>query len=205
MTGAGAAPVFPGGGPPPAPGTRPHALRLAFLRWQCRVRQIIMREDRGRPGPAIAPEVTPEGASAPLGRIITVLSKAPAFDRTPELAHIARRTHDPMLRREAAVRLLSESYFQRAEEFSDMLTATFPPASPGAAALVEAGRVRLDFAAWGQRFAIAARVRRLSDRDPAWAATFWHNLLFNPALPADTVILGFVPDWQRSAADPPPP
>lgn len=204
MSGQGAPAALPGAAPP-APATRPHALRLAFLRWQCRVRQIAMREERGRPGPAIAPEVTPQGAPGPLGRIITVMSKAPAFDRTPELAHIARRTHDPALRREAAVRLFAESYFQRAEEFSDMLTATFPPASPGAAELCAAGRARLDFAAYGQRFAIEARVRRLEERHPAWAATFWHNLLFNPALPADTVILGFVPDWQLSTADPPPP
>lgn len=203
MSGGGLAPMLlPGASP--APGTRAHALRLAFLRWQCRTRQIMMREDRGRPGPAIMPAVTPEGADEPLGHIITVMSKSPLHDKTPELRHIARRTNDPAMRREAALRLFSEFYYQKAEEFSDMLTATFPPGSPGAARLRAAERVRLGFEAYGQRFDIAARVWMLTEKHPAWQATWWHNLLFNPALPADTVILGFVPDWDRSSADPSP-
>ena len=189
--------------PPPA-GTQAQALRVAFLRWQCRVRQIMMREERGRPGPAIMPAVTPEGAAEPLGHIITVMSKTPAYDKTPELRHIARRTNDPAQRREAALRLFSEFYYQKPGEFSDMLTATFPPGSPGAAALREAEQVRLGFDAYSQRFEIAARVWQLTEKNPAWQATWWHNLLFNPALPADTVILGFVPDWERSTAEPAP-
>ena len=53
------------------------ALRDSFLRWQCRVRQIMMRDGRGRPGDAVMPAVTLPGDDAPMGHIITVMSKVP--------------------------------------------------------------------------------------------------------------------------------
>ena len=47
-------------------------------------------------------------------------------------------------------------------------------------------------------------VWKLTGKNPLWQATYWHNAPFNPSLPADTVILGFEPDWNRSSADPSP-
>jgi len=188
----------------PSQGATSAALRLAFLRWQCRVRQIMMREDMGRPGPGIMPEVTPDGATGPMGHIITVLSKTGPHDMTPELRHMARRTNDPAARREAALRLFSEFYYQKPAQFSDTLTATFPPGSPGAARLRAAGRARLRFEAFGQRFDLVCRVWRLTQDNPLWQATWWHNVLFNPGLAPDTVILGFEPDWAASSAEPAP-
>lgn len=180
------------------------ALREFFMRWQCRVRQMIMREEAGRPGPAIMPEVTLPGAEAPLGSIITLICKSPQFSLTPELKHMALKTNDPALRREAALRYFAETYYQKAGEFSDILTATFPPRSPGAAELREAKRVTLTFEAFSQRFDLDCRVWLLGENNPLWQATFAHNRLFNPDLPGDTVILGFEPDWARSSADPGP-
>lgn len=189
---------------PAAPAAEADALKRAFLRWQCRVRQIMMRDEAGRPVPGIMPSVTIDGDAHPLGHVITVLCKAEAHSKTPELRHIAQRTNDPAARREAALTLLGEFHYQKPEEFSDLLTATFPPASPGAARLRAAGRVTLGFEAYRQRFDLRCRVWQLTERHPAWAATWWHNLLFNPALPRDTVILAFEPDWRRSTADPMP-
>lgn len=180
------------------------ALRDSFLRWQCRVRQMMMRDEQGRPGDPIMPALTLEGASEPMGHIITVMSKAPQHAVTPEMRHMARKTQDPAQRRQSALTFFSETYYQKAQEFSDILTATFPPASPGAAAIREAGRVTLTFQAYGQRFDLACRVWTLAQHNPLWQATYWHNLLFNPNLPSDTVILGFEPDWSRSSAEPSP-
>lgn len=187
-------------------GLRPEAdpLRDAFLRWQCRVRQMMMRDRRGRPDDGIMPELTIEGAAEPTGHIITVLSKGPAHSKTPEMRHMAQRTQDPAARREAALKFFSEFYFQKAAEFSDVLTATFPAASPGAAEIRRAERGTLVFSAFNQRFDIRYRVWKLTQKNPLWQATYWHNALFNPNLPMDTVILGFEPDWPRSSADPSP-
>lgn len=181
-----------------------HPLKDAFLRWQCRCRQIAMRDGRGRPDDAVMPALWLPGAEAPLGHVITVLNKAPHASLTPELRHMVKRTEDPAQRREKALQFFSETYYQKPASFSDMLTATFPPGSPGAAAIREAGACRLVFEAYAQRFDLSCRVWRLSERHPLHEATWWHNALFNPALPPATVILGFEPDWSASSADPDP-
>lgn len=180
------------------------ALRDAFLAWQCRVRQIMMRDEMGRPGEGIMPALYLPGHDEPMGHLITVLSKAPGHAQVPEMRHIAQRTNDPARRREDALKLFSEMYYQRPREFSDLLTATFPPESPGAAAIREAEQVRLVFDAYRQRYDLTCRVWRLAEHHPSYQATWWHNLLFNPGLPAGTVILGFEPDWAASSANPDP-
>ena len=179
-------------------------LRDSFMRWQCRVRQMMMRDDRGRPGDGITPALTLAGDDTPMGHIITLMSKSPQYSKTPEMRHLVRKTNDPALRRESALTFFSEYYYQKAAEFSDTLTATFPPGSPGAASIREAGRVTLTFEAYNQRYDLECRVWTLAERNPLHQATYWHNLLFNPGLAADTIILGFEPDWARSSADPSP-
>ena len=206
-------------------------LRDRFLRWQCRVRQIAMRRHGGRPTSGMTPLASPSPASTraaesasgrgssldpglvpgsppgggPIARIVTVLCKRPEHSVTMELRHLARRTHDPAERRTAALELLAERYYQAPREFSDTLTASFPPASETAAKLLAGRECRLDFEQFRQRFRVHCAVRRLPEHDPLREATFWHNLLFNPRLPADCIILGFAPDWGRSDSDPPLP
>ena len=181
-------------------GTAPQADRLrdAFLRWQCRVRQIAMRDGAGRPGAGMMPDLTLAGERAAMGQIVTVLCRAPGHSVTAELAHMVRRTNDPAQRRDAALRHFAAAYYQNARAFSDVLTATFPPGSPGAASIVAAGRCRLAFAAYSQGFDLDCAVRRLDRAHPLYQATWWHNLLFNPDLHRDTVILAFQPDWSTS-------
>lgn len=176
----------------------PSPLRDAFLHWQCRVRQIAMREKAGQPDEAIMPAVTLEGEREPLGQVITVLSKSPAYSVTSELKHMARKTNDPAQRHEQALKFLSATYYQRPHEFSDMLTATFQPGSSGAERVLAAEYCTLTFQAYAQRFDLRCRVRRLPPDDALRHATWWHNYLFNPNLEAEAVILGFEPDWERS-------
>lgn len=180
-------------------------LRDRFLHWQCRIRQIAMRGRGGRPTSGMMPIASPARGADPIARIVTVLCKRPEHSATMELRHLARRTHDPAERRESALELLAERYYQAAREFSDTLTAAFPPASGTAAKLLAGRECRLDFEQFGQRYRVHCAVRRLSEHDPIREATFWHNLLFNPRLPADCIILGFEPDWGRSGCDPPRP
>ena len=177
-------------------------LRKAFLRWQCRVRQMAMRDNFGRPDDGIMPAVHLEGAAEPMGHIITLINKSPGYSVTPELHHMAAKTNDPAQRREQAIRYFSATYYQKAGEFSDILTATFPPGSPGAAKIREAETVRLRFEAFTQTFDLTTKVWRLADHNPLCQATIAHNRLFNPDLHPNTEVLGFEPDWAASSSEP---
>lgn len=177
-------------------------LKSAFLKWQCHVRQMSMRDGDGRPSDAVMPEVFLDGETESLGVIITILNKLPGHSATPEMEHMARKTSDPALVREAAMRFLSASYYQKSREFSDILTATFPPGSPGAQRIRRADGCRLVFDAFGQVFDIRVKVWRLTAKNPLHRATIAHNALFNPGLLPDTEVLGFEPDWANSRSDP---
>lgn len=179
-------------------------LRDGFLRWQCRLRQVAARRDAGRPGSGCVPALTLAGESEPLGRVVTVLSKQPAHSMTSEFKHVVRREPDHARRREAALKLFSETYYQHHEQFSDTLTCTFPPASAGAARIESAGRCLLRFEQFRQVYELDCGVRRLGPDHPLREATYWHNLLFNPQLPADCCVLVFEPNWREAQADPPP-
>lgn len=179
-----------------------HPLKSSFLRWQCRVRQMMMRENQGRPDDSITPQVFLPDNSEPMGHIITVLCKKPAHSLTPELKHMDLKTNDPAQKREQALQFFSATFYQKHREFSDILTATFPPDSPGALQLREAENCTLVFEAYNQRFDLYCKTWRLAAHNPLFEATMAQNRLFNQALPADSVLLGFEPDWDRSTSEP---
>ena len=190
---------------PDVPPCRPDGRRRreAFLKWQCRVRQMAMRDSGGRPDAAVRPlALLPEGRR--LGPVTTVLLKSANHDVTPELRHMARRTHDPAERRAAAVRFLSASHYQRAGEFSCTLAAVFPPGALAARMLLDAGRCRLLFDAYSQEFDLDCAIMAHGRGDRPREAAYWHNLLFNPGLHPDAEVLGFRPDWECSTARPDP-
>ena len=176
------------------------SIRIPFLRWQCRVRQIAMRENGGRPDDAFMPSVTLSGEAEPLGHIITVLNKTELHSKLPEMQHMVRRSHDPSQRREKALQIFSEDYYQKAATFEDSLTTTLVPGSPNAGRIVESGWCMLNFEAYNQRYSLTCEARILEADDYLHQATRWHNLLFSPDLHPDTIILAFRPDWQESMA-----
>ena len=186
------------------PSPRAERLRDHFVGWQCRIRADAMRRRAGRPTPGMCPEVL-NAAGGPLASAVTTLlvRREPATF-APEFRHLARRTHDPRDRREAALALLAERYYQYARDFSDVLTATFAPESPLAADLEREGRCVLAFAQNGQRYRLPCVVQRLGRDDPRREETWWHNALFNPQLPPDIPILAFAPRWLEADADPDP-
>ena len=116
---------------------------------------------------------------------------------------MVRRTHNPAERRDSALKFFAERYYQEPRRFSDTLTASFPPDSGTAAKLLAHRECRLDFEQFGRRYRVYCTVRRLSENNPLREATFWHNLLFNPRLTVEYIILGFEPDWPKSDVEPP--
>ena len=136
--------------------------------------------------------------------VTTLLVRRGGESFAPEFRHLARRTHDPRDRREAALALLAERYYQHARDFSDVLTATFAAGSALAAELEREGRCVLAFDQDSQRYDLTCSVALLGTDDPRREETWWHNALFNPQLPPDIPVLAFAPRWLEATADPDP-
>ena len=136
-------------------------LRKSFIKWQCRVRQIAMRENGGKPDEGIIPIIKLETLSSELGSVITLIHKLPKFSVTAELIHMSKKTMDPAQRRDQAVRFLSSAYYQKHAEFSDLITATFEPNSKGAKIILQEAYCILMFEAFSQRYDLHCTVRLL--------------------------------------------
>jgi len=174
----------------------------AFLGWQCRLRQLSVRNDEGHPSPGMRPTLLVAGQDA--GKITVVIVKRDSDRWTLEFQHIVKRTHDPKERFDAALRYFQSSYYQEPTSFDDRLTAVF-----GMAATIPkqiAGRTdcSLAFEQFRQTYRLPCKADLLDVNDPSFQATYWHNALFNPALPAGVQIIRFCPDWRDAHADPAP-
>ena len=163
-----------------------------------------MRRRDGRPSPGMQPRLLSAAGEELAPAVTTLLVRRESDSFAPEFRHLARRTHDPRDRREAALALLAERYYQHARDFSDMLTATFAPNSALAAELVREGRCVLAFDQDSQRYTLPCTVALLGRDDPRREETWWHNALFNPQLPPDLPVLAFVTRWLEAVADPAP-
>ena len=177
------------------------AIRDAFLGWQCRLRQLSVRDAEGRPTLGMRPSLSIAGAGD-LGRITVLIVPREPAAATAELRHLVRRTHDPAERYKSALTLLSAHYYQYPGEFSDRLTALFARESAVAAAALRAGRCTLGFVQYSQSYRLPCAVMELGEDEPAYQLTFWHNSLFNPRVPPDARVVGFAPDWAHAEADP---
>ncbi len=177
-------------------------IRDHFLAWQCRQRQFSVRQGAGRPSGAMRPRISVAGKA--LAQIIVVINKCDSDKVTSEFRHMVLRTQDPADRYCTALRKLAESYYQRPHEFSDCLTALFSSGSRLVDRLVSAARCELEFDFQHQYYRIPCSVENLSEHHTDYQATYWHNRLFNPAMPSGVQILGFSPDWESVEADPLP-
>lgn len=134
-----------------------------------------------------------------LGAITTVLCKRPEYSVTMELQHMARRTMDPAKRRQDILEFVSERYYQNIVEFNHELTAVFLLGSAWVETLTRNGPTLFRYEQFNQCFDVVCNPRVLSPNNPLREATFWHNVLFNPSLPSDCIVIGLDPDWSQSS------
>lgn len=178
-------------------------MRKAFLGWQCRLRQLAMRDHEGRPSPGMRPRL--EVAEQDAGLITVVMTKNDHGESTAAFRHLVKRTHDPKERFDAALRYLQSNYYQDPLSFDDQLTAVFAAHATLPRQIDERMDCCLCFEQFAQRYVLTCDARLLAKDDPGFHATYWHNALFNPSMPADVQIVGFRPVWSNAKADPPPP
>lgn len=183
-------------------------LRDYFYGWQCRLRQQAVRKQEGRPSQGMRADLFVKISDNNLGPINTGLALADTGDgaaekMTSEFRHICKKTHDPNLRQQAAIKLLGSAYYQHPKTFMDALLATFALDSELAALLRKQGECRLNISQYQQSFQLHCTVEGLVETDAAYQSVYWHNKMFNPVLPASVDMLLFKPDWTASIAEPP--
>ncbi|MEM8688406.1 MAG: hypothetical protein AAGF81_13825 [Pseudomonadota bacterium] len=179
-------------------------IRNHFLNWQCRLRQIAMRQDGGRPAPGMRPQLLLNGGEVLSPGVIIVMVPREPEESTDFFRFQCQKTHDPAQVYEKGLQFLQGTHFQQARTFNDELTALFENGSKVAETLVKEGECLLSFEQFSQRYKMFCAVRKFEQDDPEWQATYWHNRLFNPSLASDAQILGFKPDWSSAQADPDP-
>ena len=176
------------------------ALRLHFLGWQCRVRQLAVRQHDGRPTSGMRPSVRLGGV--PEGEVTTLLVKSDAAPFVAQFRYMYLRTRDPAERRNAALEFLADAYYQRPREFSDRLTALFAARSRLADRVRGTGDCVLSFSQFSQSYVIPCTVAELPSKEPEFEFTLSHNRLFNPDLPPGVRVLQFTPEWIGARAEP---
>ena len=178
-------------------------LRDHFFGWQCRLRQLSVRNAGGRPTSGMRPEVVFAGEARAAVWMTVLIVKADPREAIDRFRHFYRRTNDPADRCSAALAYLAAGYYQRPAEFSDEMSALFGPGTDVAERLCVDGRCVLRFAQYEQRYVVPCQVRALDESEAAFQATYWHNSLFNPDMPAEVQILSFQPEWDDATANPP--
>ena len=172
--------------------------RSAFLRWQCLIRQYSARFDDARPSPGMAPHLLLDGAADAAARPVVLLNRRAEYGTAPEFRQIHRGTQDPRERREAVVRMLASTHYQRPERFSDRLTAIFRPESPLARAAIRSRPCVLRFSEHGQCFVLACRAFLSHPGEYLREETLWFGRIFNPELSPFSTVVVFEPDWCAS-------
>jgi hypothetical protein len=175
-------------------------VRDDFIAWQCRIRQIAMRQDGGRPSPGTRPRVLDVGGRELAPALTVLILPRDPTESTDFFRFQVLKTADPRDLYEHALAYLQADYFQRPSVFGDVLTAVVPPQSELATKLLHQGRCVLAFKQFSQRFRLRCAVFETEPREAIREATLWHNRLFNPSLPDEVLVLGFRPGWKSAEA-----
>ena len=175
----------------------PEQLKEQFIGWQCRIRQYSVRKDEGRPSSGMCPVLEVKGQT--VGPINIQIVKTDNVDETHEFQFMIKKTQDPKDIYQNALKLLSEYYYQIPKEFDQELTAVYSLQSELADQVVQVGECDLRFDQGNQIYQLKCKTRFIPVEDALHQATYWHNHLFNPAMPGRIKVIGFTPDWEQSS------
>ena len=142
----------------------PETLRRQFLLWQCRIRQIAMRADGGRPSEGMRPKILSPDDRILSDGVIVLLVRTEPGESTDFFRFQVQKNHDPNEVYEKGLAFLQSTHYHRANQFSDEMTALFLPESRLATLLVELRTCRLVFRQFGQSYRLPCSVHELGPR-----------------------------------------
>lgn len=176
-------------------------LREKFIFWQCRLRQLAVRREGGRPSAGMQPCVLSLSGEELAPRVTVLILPADPDHSIKLFRYQVLKTPDPAERYDKALEILAGSYFQRPREFGDVMTALFAGRSGLADRLLGLRHCLLAFEQYGQLWHLPCLVAELAESEPFYQATYWHNRLFNANMPAAVCVLSFTPDWRHASAE----
>src|SRR5215468_7603593 len=89
------------------------ALREEFIAWQCRLRQLAVRQAGGRPSAGMRPRILAPGGEEIVDAATVLVVRRDPQASTAQFRFQVLKTQDPAERYEKALEMLAADYFQR--------------------------------------------------------------------------------------------
>ncbi len=179
-------------------------LRDDFLAWQCRIRQIAMRQDGGRPSPGMRPRVLDASGREVAARLTVLLVPKDPEEATSFFRFQAGKSHDAREIYERALAYFQADYFQTPATFSDQLLAVLPAApSPRPRWSPEQDACSSSSNSARPTVCRAAFPRSNQGTRPAMPR-FGITACSIPLCPTTVHVVAFQPDWASARANPGP-
>ena len=177
-------------------------LKRQFLGWQCRIRQIAMRQHGGRPSAGMSPKVLNSDGTVIIPAMTVVLIPKKPDSHTKFFEFQVQKSPDPKQSYEAALKVFQGEYFQKPGSFTDLLAAQFSADSNVAQNLLDIQQCILEFEQFSQTWRMRCDVSLLGNDDAIKHHVLAHNRLFNRNISSDAAVLALAPQWHSANADP---
>ena len=175
-----------------------------FIGWQCRVRELALRSEEGRPNGGMRPQIILKNGKVVFSAATLLIIPDLPDQSIRQFRFMALKTQDPKERYTKALQLLAARFYQNAEDFSGAMSGIFSQTSEEVKALVKHQHCVMEFNYQQQVFIIPCHVSASPKNEPVYEFTYWHNYLFNPNLSPEVKVLHFKPDWSKTVSDPNP-
>ena len=175
-----------------------------FIGWQCRVRELALRSEEGRPNGGMRPQIILKNGKVVFSAATLLIIPDQPDQSIRQFRFMALKTQDPKERYTKALQLLAARFYQNAEDFSGAMSGIFSRTSEEVKALVKHQYCVMEFDYQQQTFKIPCHVSASPKNEPVYEFTYWHNYLFNPNLSPEVTVLHFKPDWSKTVSDPNP-
>ena len=175
-----------------------------FIGWQCRVRELALRSEEGRPNGGMRPQIILKNGKVVFSAATLLIIPDQPDQSIRQFRFMALKTQDPKERYTKALQLLAARFYQNAEDFSGAMSGIFSRTSEEVKALEKHQYCVMEFDYQQQAFIIPCHVSASPKNEPVYEFTYWHNYLFNPNLSPEIQVLHFKPDWSKTVSDPNP-
>ena len=175
-----------------------------FIGWQCRVRELALRSEEGRPNGGMRPKIALKNGKVVFPAATLLIIPEHPDQIIKQFRFMALKTQDPKERYTKALQLLAARFYQKTEDFSGAMAGIFSRFSDEVMALEKDGYCIIEFDYQQQAFKIPCNVSESPKNDQVYEFTYWHNYLFNPNLSPEVKVLYFKPDWSETLSEPTP-